>query len=30
MYVLEQSIRREQFPEEVEKRYLEFMLHPAC
>jgi len=25
MYVLEQSIRREQLPEEVEKRYLEFV-----
>jgi serine protein kinase len=25
MYVLEQSIRREQFPEETEKRYLEFI-----
>ncbi|CUW39978.1 putative serine protein kinase [Magnetospirillum sp. XM-1] len=25
MYVLEQSIRREQFPEEVEKKYLEFI-----
>lgn len=25
MYVLEQSIRREQLPEEVEKRYLEFI-----
>ncbi|WP_419901779.1 PrkA family serine protein kinase [Kiloniella sp.] len=25
MYILEQSIQREQFPEEVEKRYLEFI-----
>jgi serine protein kinase len=25
MYVLEQSIRREQFPEDVEKKYLEFI-----
>ena len=25
MYVLEQAIKREQFPEEVEKRYLEFI-----
>jgi serine protein kinase len=25
MYVLEQAIRREQFPEEIEKRYLEFI-----
>ena len=25
MYALEQSIRREQLPEEVEKRYLEFI-----
>ena len=25
MYVLEQSIRREQLPEEIEKRYLEFI-----
>ncbi len=25
MYVLEQSIKREQFPEEVEKKYLEFI-----
>ncbi len=25
MYMLEQSIKREQFPEEVEKRYLEFI-----
>ncbi len=25
MYVLEQSIRREQFPEETEKKYLEFI-----
>jgi serine protein kinase len=25
MYVLEQSIKREQFPEEIEKRYLEFI-----
>ncbi len=25
MYVLEQSIKREQFPEEMEKRYLEFI-----
>jgi serine protein kinase len=25
MYMLEQSIRREQFPDEVEKRYLEFI-----
>ena len=25
MYVLEHSIRREQLPEEIEKRYLEFI-----
>ena len=25
MYVLEQAIRREQFPQETEKRYLEFI-----